>query len=973
MHWYFFYIYAILLSAFVNALLALYVWRHRKVPAANSLFLLVCVTTGWLLFLFLEMWSRDPAMKMLWNKVRFSFALFLAHGALVFVLQYTGRHPWLRPRPLLLLLLPPTILLLLNWTNPLHGLIWRDYQITMVGSFAMPTRVPGSWYILFVFYVHTITIISYVLLAHAAITFRPPYRLQALLVLIAFALVTLSDIIYHFRLIPGLPVPIAAIVDSFSVLLLTWALYRYHLLDLVPVAHHLLVQNMPDAMLVLDTNQRIVDVNHAAERFLAITRAEAIGASAITVLPDTPQLAKYLYTETVIQTELLQWRHGCPGFYDAQISPLRNRRGTLTGCVIVLRDITERKAAEEALRQSEADLARAHTIAGLGSFRQDLVNDQIYWSPQLCRIAGLEPGEHPAHLDDLWQFVHPDDRERVKHLFERALQGERSMALDVRMVRKDGTMRYLHDQFETLYDADGTPVEVFGTVQDITERKLVEEALKEATEAAQAANRAKSIFLTNMSHELRTPLNAVLGFAQMLNRASNLTPQQRDYLATIQRSGDHLLTLINDILDMAKIEAGRATLNATSFSITRLLGELEALFGMRATQKQLHLQITCADDVPRFITTDEVKLRQVLINLLSNALKFTDAGSVTLRVSVAYPTPQQAADGNGIAVAHFHLHFEVADTGIGIPPEELPQIFEPFMQSRNTSHVHEGTGLGLAISRKFVHLMGGELQVQSKPGCGSIFTFTICVEHAVATNQEDDAPPPRRIIGLEPEQPVYRLLIVDDQPGNRHLLTSMLAMPGFALHEASNGEEAFYLWQRWQPDLIFMDLRMPGIDGIEATRRIKASAPEAPPSIIAVTADLMEEQHTNLEAAGFAGVIHKPFQETIIYDVLQHHLRVAFLYAPEDENPHTGAARADGSGANGYTPILTAAGLAALPPDLLATLEYNIILADFSQLQQIVGQIRTHDAAVADALAMYVDQFDYEQILMLIEATRSGE
>lgn len=334
----------------------------------------------------------------------------------------------------------------------------------------------------------------------------------------------------------------------------------------------------------------------------------------------------------------------------------------------------------------------------------------------------------------------------------------------------------------------------------------------ERQQIAEQANRAKSEFLANMSHELRTPLNAILGFAQVMSHDNSLSSEHQENLAIINRAGEHLLNLINDILEISKIEAGRTTLNISSFNLIRLLESLEEMLRSRTLSKGIELVFEYTCNIPQYVQTDESRLRQVLLNLLSNAIKFTDSGgSVTLRVKVGPESPNSQS-----------LIFEVQDTGAGISPQEVELIFEPFGQTEIGRKSQQGTGLGLAISRKYVQLMGGDITVSSVLGLGSKFTFSIQIGLAqsskIQTRQTQ-----RQVVTLAPEQKEYRILVVDDVADNRLVLVKLLTPIGFRVREAANGQEAIAQWLQWQPHLIFMDMRMPVMDGYEATRVIKAA------------------------------------------------------------------------------------------------------------------------------------------------------
>ncbi|HZY41417.1 MAG TPA: ATP-binding protein, partial [Anaerolineae bacterium] len=474
---------------------------------------------------------------------------------------------------------------------------------------------------------------------------------------------------------------------------------------------------------------------------------------------------------------------------------------------------------------------------------------------------------------------------------------------------------------------------------ELAERRRIEAELQHAKEAAEAASQAKSAFLANMSHELRTPLNAILGFAQLLTRDANLTPDQQGSLLTIQHSGQHLLTLINDVLDMSKIEAGRMTLRADNFDLQRMLTALEELFRLRTADKRLALIFDLARDLPRYIHADEGKLRQVLINLLGNAVKFTSAGGVTLRA----------------AWRNDRLDFEVEDSGPGLTSADLAIIFEPFVQATDGRIAPEGTGLGLSISHEFVRLMGGELTALSVPGQGSTFAFDISLTLATAADVPG-RPNTRRVIGLEPNQPVYRLLIVDDRDSSRQLLTKLLLPLGFDVREAANGEEALAVWADWQPHVIWMDMRMPIMDGHAATQRIKASTQGPATIIIALTASAFLDDREVILAEGCDDFVRKPFREDEIFDRLARHLGVRFVYA--DDVQITDRSRLATADRWPATP---------LPAAWLAELQQATIAADLDRMLALIAQLRSTDAGLADQLTDWATNFNYDQILRLAQ------
>jgi GAF domain-containing protein/DNA-binding response OmpR family regulator/HPt (histidine-containing phosphotransfer) domain-containing protein len=401
--------------------------------------------------------------------------------------------------------------------------------------------------------------------------------------------------------------------------------------------------------------------------------------------------------------------------------------------------------------------------------------------------------------------------------------------------------------------------------------------LKKAKETADAANRAKSDFLAHMSHELRTPLNAILGFTQLMSRDNSLNFDQQENLSIINRSGEHLLTLINDVLEMSKIEAGQTTLHENSFDLYRLLDSIQEMLEIKAAEKSLQLIFERPTNLPQFICTDESKLRQVLINLLGNAIKFTQQGIVILRVSVV---SSQFCPVN--STEQLTLQFEIEDTGPGIAPEEINNLFEPFAQTETGRKSQEGTGLGLPISRKFVKLMGGDISVTSTVGIGTIFNFHIQVKPG-----ESSAIQPvkieQRIIGLAPGQRNYRILVVEDKWANRQLLVQLLLPLGFEVKEAADGQEAIALLESWSPDLIWMDMRMPVMDGYAATKAIRAKNWTKPPIIIALTANAFEEERMIALSIGCDDFVRKPFQENTILEKIAEYLGVRYIYAEQSQ------------------------------------------------------------------------------------------
>ena len=440
-----------------------------------------------------------------------------------------------------------------------------------------------------------------------------------------------------------------------------------------------------------------------------------------------------------------------------------------------------------------------------------------------------------------------------------------------------------YEQYNRAVEAMRESEEQLRQQASLLERRVEQRTreLNEAKESAEAASLSKAAFLANMSHELRTPLNAILGFAQLMLYDQELNEQHQNDLQTICNSGNHLLTMINDILEMSRLEAGGVLLREKECYLYDMVDTSRDMLALKADGKKLLLDFNIHPSSPEYIYLDEGKLRQILINLIGNAIKFTDTGHIHIRV---FPEDLQPIDQKS-SKDHRCLCFEVEDTGVGISELEILTLFQPFVQTDSGRRSQEGTGLGLSISYSYVKLMGGQMFVSSKVGSGSTFRFTIPIKSLNLFSKDALTKSTNHVIGIEKTQPTYRILIAEDVRLNRQLLTRILLPLGFEVREVSNGQDAIAVWQSWLPHLIWMDVRMPILNGHEATSAIRGIESDRGISasqkvkIIALTSSLVDPREEDLYLYGFDGFVSKPFTEDKLFARMSEHLKLQYIYS----------------------------------------------------------------------------------------------
>jgi PAS domain S-box-containing protein len=629
--------------------------------------------------------------------------------------------------------------------------------------------------------------------------------------------------------------------------------------------------------------------------------------------------------------------------------------GEVTRIIGTIQDITELKLKEQALKESEASFRSIFENAAIGIAIVDLKGHFFHINHKF--IEFIDYSEEELIQINLDTIIHPEDIFTAQQYFQESLRGLRDyFSFDQQFICKNGVIKWGNISVSLVRNIDRKAKHFIIIIDDISLRKEAQIALEEAKQAAEDANLAKSQFLANMSHELRTPLNAILGFTQLMVCSDQLIPQHQEYLQIINRAGEHLLSLINDILSLSKIEAGKIELCQESFDLANLLNSIKQMLEIKAQAKKLALIFEIEHQPTGYIVTDYNKLSSVLINIIGNAIKFTNQGSILVRTKTNYLNDDQV-----------NLIFEIEDTGVGIDPVEIDQLFDVFTQAKSGKESGEGSGLGLAISQRFVNLMGGTITVKSKVNHGSIFTFNIICD--LDKNKQNIPTFPNSVVRIKANQPQNRILIVEDKPINSQFLSDLLSDVGFMVQVVANGKEAISMWQTWQPDLILMDIRMPVMNGYQAIQQIRSLESDnqvtAPVKIIVVTASVLMEEKELILQAGCNDFLGKPVKRAELFAKIAHHLDVSYVY---DSPPISET----------VSPSLTnqeldSDALLFMPESWRKELYSAAIAARSGKILELINDIPIQNKGIMDRLTFMVQQLDFETIMNLSQILEQSD
>jgi PAS domain S-box-containing protein len=702
----------LLAAALISGAVAFFTWRNRRRTAATPFAFMMFILFQWGISYILQLAANDLETKLLWDKIMFLGVVSLPVAWLTFAVEYIGRKVWINPRRLVALFILPFATTIIIWTGETHNLFWEGYNLVHQGGFLLLNTINGPWFWVHAAYTYTLIMIGLVLIVRALLHWPAQYRPQMVIVIISSLTPLIANVITIFKLLP-IYIDLTPFAFTVTGVGMAYAMFRHRLLDIAPIARDEVINGMKDAVIILDSDRRIVDINPAAQEIVGLSgEKRPIGKLIDEVLSQWPQMiAQYRNVEdaefeaSIGEGEVQRW-------FELHLSSLRDENKLLIGRVLSAHDITLRKRAENQVIESEARFRQIVENASDLIYRTDTNGYFTYANPSALHAMGFEREEEVIgkfYLD----LTTPEARHKLKRTYQHQFASKTKTTYhEFPGIAKDGNEIWFGQNVQLIFDGD----QIIGfqcLARNITAIKQAQDALRIARDQALEASRAKSQLLSKVSHELRTPLGGVIGYAELLRDGifGELNEEQRRVSNEIIDSADYLTTMVNELLDEAQIQANRLSLREQTFSPSALLQASVSGMQVLAAKKGLQFVSAIDENLPKELFGDDHRLRQIIINLVGNAIKFTKEGSVRI---------------NLLCADQDHWQIQVSDTGTGIPKEAQTYIFDPFRQVNDAvTKDNRGIGLGLAITNQLVQLMNGKIHLESEPGKGTIFTITL--------------------------------------------------------------------------------------------------------------------------------------------------------------------------------------------------------------------------------------------------------
>jgi PAS domain S-box-containing protein len=698
----------LVIAALISGALAWFTWRYRRTSGVMPFSLMMLILFQWITSYIMELAGTDLPTKMFWIKFMFAGVAATPVAWFVFAMEYTGRKAWTTRTRLLLLSILPVLTMGIILTNESHHLFWTGASLAREGGYLLLNTTNGPWFWVHAAYTYILILIGLALIIRALLRWPAQYRGQMIWILLSTLTPLIANALIIFKIVPILidPTPFAFTVTGVG---MAYALFRHRLLDIAPLARDLVIDGMKDGMIVLDANRRIVDINPAAQSILG--EQQPIGKPMADVLSKWPDLVGRYRDILETEEEIALGEGEAQRWYELNLSTLRDENQLLIGQLITIRDITQRKNSESLLQESEARFRQIVENASDLIYRVDLNGLITYANPAVLSVLGYEEtdvlGKHYLEL------ATPEMRHKTKRTYEHQFLSKTPVTYhEFPTTSSDGREIWFGQNVQLIFEGEQV-VGFQALARDITAIKQAYEALRIARDQALEASRAKSQLLSKVSHELRTPLGGILGYAELLHDDTfgGLNAGQKKAAHEIVESANYLTSMVNELLDEAQTRANTTVLQELVFSPAALLQQSTAGTEVLASKKGLKLITSLDPNLPHELRGDERRLRQIIINLVGNSIKFTKAGSVG--VKFLYPSKE-------------HWAIQVTDTGVGIPKEAQAYIFEPFRQVDNAiTRDNRGIGLGLSITKQLVDLMSGRITLESEVGKGSTFTILL--------------------------------------------------------------------------------------------------------------------------------------------------------------------------------------------------------------------------------------------------------